>query len=126
MEKKSLCRSIPHIAQVIEIESIIPNVTLTSSINPLYGHKFTDIELGLFLKALIELSKQQIGASKRLGYGVLDWHIELNGESMFSTICDKEYIFNKKIEMSKKCSDYIHTYEEWADRHYESLDIAKF
>ena len=76
--------------------------------------------------ALIELSKQQIGASKRLGYGVLDWHIELNGESMFSTICDKEYIFNKKIEMSKKCSDYIHTYEEWADRHYESLDIAKF
>jgi CRISPR type IV-associated protein Csf2 len=115
-----------HIAQVIEIESIIPNVTLTSSINPLYGHKFTDIELGLFLKALIELSKQQIGASKRLGYGILDWHIELNGESMFSTICDKEYIFNKKIEMSKKCSDYIHTYEEWADRHYESLDIAKF
>ena len=50
-------------------------------------------------KGGLELSKQQIGASKRLGYGVLDWHIELNGESMFSTICDKEYIFNKKIEM---------------------------
>lgn len=115
-----------HISQVIECESIIPNVTLTSSINPLYGHKFTNIEIGLFLKALIELSKQQIGASKRLGYGVLDWHIDLNGESMFSTICDKDYIFNKKIEMSKKSNDYIQTYEEWASRNYDSLDISKF
>lgn len=114
-----------HISQVFECESIIPNVTLTSSINPLYGHKFTDIEIGLLLKALVELSKQQIGASKRLGYGVLDWHLELNGTSMFSTICDKEYIFNRKIEMSKKCNDYIQVYDEWANRNYKSLDITK-
>ena len=45
-----------NIAQVIDIESIMPNVTLSNSINPLYGQKFTDIELGLILKSLLEIS----------------------------------------------------------------------
>lgn len=92
-----------NIAQVIEYESIMPNVTLSNSINSLYGQKFTDVELGLLLKALLETSQMQIGSQKRLGYGVLDWHIELYGQAMFSVVCDKDYIFNKTITTSKKC-----------------------
>ena len=113
-----------NIAQVIDCESIMPNVTLSNSINPIHGHEFTDIEIGLILSALLEISKMQIGSQKRLGYGVLDWNIELNGESMFSTICDKDYIFNKTINLSTKCKEYIYIYETWARENYSSkIDI---
>lgn len=107
-----------NIAQVIECESIMPNVTLSNSINPLYGQKFTDIELGLLLKALLEISQMQIGSQKRLGYGVLDWHVELHGQAMFSVVCDKDYIFNKTITTSKKCDELIEIYNNWANENY--------
>uniref|UniRef100_UPI00404817D4 RAMP superfamily CRISPR-associated protein n=1 Tax=Aliarcobacter sp. TaxID=2321116 RepID=UPI00404817D4 len=107
-----------NIAQVIDIESIMPNVTLSNSINPLYGQKFTDIELGLLLKALLELSQMQIGSQKRLGYGVLDWHVELQGQAMFSVVCDKDYIFNRTITTSKKCDELIEIYNKWANENY--------
>lgn len=109
-----------NIAQVIDIESIMPNVTLSNSINPLYGQKFTDIELGLLLKALLEISQMQIGSQKRLGYGVLDWHVELHGQAMFSVVCDKDYIFNKTITTSKKCDELIEIYNKWANENYSS------
>ena len=107
-----------NIAQVIDIESIMPNVTLSNSINPLYGQKFTDIELGLILKSLLEISQMQIGSQKRLGYGVLDWHIELHGQAMFSVVSDKDYIFNKTITTSKKCDELIEIYNNWANENY--------
>ena len=107
-----------NIAQVIDIESIMPNVTLSNSINPLYGQKFTDIELGLLLKALLELSQMQIGSQKRLGYGVLDWHVELQGQAMFSVVCDKDYIFSRTITTSKKCDELIEIYNKWANENY--------
>ena len=109
-----------NIAQVIEIESIMPNVTLSNSINPLYGQKFTDIELGLMLKALLEISQMQIGSQKRLGYGVLDWHVELHGQAMFSVVCDKDYIFNKTITTSKRCDALIDIYIKWANKNYSA------
>lgn len=109
-----------NIAQVINCESIMPNVTLSNSINPIHGHKFTDVEIGLILSALLEISKMQIGSQKRLGYGVLDWNIELNSEVMFSTTCDKDYIFNKTINLTKKCKEYIYIYEMWAKDNYTS------
>lgn len=109
-----------NIAQVIECESIMPNITLSNSINPLYGQKFTDIELGLLLKALLEISQMQIGSQKRLGYGVLDWHIELHGQAMFSVVCDKDYIFNKTITTSKKCDELIEIYNNWANENYSA------
>lgn len=113
-----------NIAQVINCESIMPNVTLSNSINPIHGHKFTDVEIGLILSALLEISKMQIGSQKRLGYGVLDWNIELNSEVMFSTTCDKDYIFNKTINLSTKCKEYIFIYETWAKENYNSkIDI---
>ena len=112
-----------NIAQVIDIESIMPNVTLSNSINPLYGQKFSDIEIGLLLKALLELSVMQIGSQKRLGYGVLDWHVELHGQAMFSVVCDKDYIFNRTITTSKKCDGLIETYNDWADKHYSSKKL---
>lgn len=109
-----------HISQVIEIESIMPNVTLTTSINPIYGQKFTDIEIGLLLKTLLEISKMQIGSHKRLGYGVLDWHVELCGQAMFSTICDKDYIFNKNYSVSQSCKEKIALYDSWAINNYKN------
>ena len=113
-----------NISQIINIESIMPNVTMASSINPLYGQEFTDIELGLILKALVELSNMQIGSHKRLGYGVLDWHIELNAQTMFSSVSDKDYIFNKTINLSTSCKKYINIYEKWADTNYnKNIDI---
>ena len=98
----------------------MPNVTLSNSINPLYGQKFTDIELGLILKSLLEISQMQIGSQKRLGYGVLDWHIELHGQAMFSVVSDKDYIFNKTITTSKKCDELIEIYNKWANENYSS------
>ena len=96
----------------------MPNVTLTSSINPIYGQKFTDVEIGLLLKTLLEISKMQIGSHKRLGYGVLDWHVELYGQTMFSTICDKDYIFNKQHTCSSICNEYIEKYDNWKYENY--------
>lgn len=107
-----------HIAQIFECESIMPNVTLTSSINPLYGQKFTDVEIGLMLKTLFEISKMQIGSHKRLGYGVLDWHVELYGQVMFSTICDKDYIFNKQCSLSNICEEFLSIYDKWKKTNY--------
>jgi len=112
-----------HISQIIDIESIMPNVTLSNSINPLYGQKFTDIELGLLIKTLLEVSQMQIGSQKRLGYGVLDWHVELYGQIMFSTICDKDYIFNKTITTSKKCKELISIFDNWALKNYNSENL---
>lgn len=113
-----------HIAQIISLESILPNITLSSSINPLYGHNFTDIEIGLLLKALIEVSNMQLGASKRLGFGVLEWNIEFKSQTMFSTIVDKDYIFNREVIISKKCKEFINTYNKWAKTNYSSkIDI---
>jgi hypothetical protein len=109
-----------HIAQVIECESIMPNITMVSSINPLYGQTFTDIEIGLILKSLIEISKQQIGSNKRLGYGVLDWNVELNSQLMFKTISNKDYIFNKDIIRSQRCNEYIKQYNTWATKNYNA------
>lgn len=112
-----------NIAQVIKIESILPNVNLSNSINTLYGQTFTDIELGLILKTLIEISKIQIGSHKRLGYGILDWNVELEGQAMFSVICDKDYIFNKTITTSKKCKELISIFDNWALKNYNSENL---
>ena len=43
---------------------------------------------------------------------------------MFSSISDKDYIFNKSINISKYCKEYINIYDTWADENYDKhIDI---
>ena len=37
---------------------------------------------------------------------------------MFSSVSDKDYIFNKTINLSTSCIKYINIYENWADANY--------
>lgn len=108
----------------IDIEAIAPNVTLTSSISTVNGKEFTNLEIGMLLHAIHELTSMQMGANVRYGYGVLDWNIELDGEPAIVVECDKDYIFNRETKVSEKAQALIDDYIKWGISNYtDKIDI---
>jgi CRISPR type IV-associated protein Csf2 len=103
-----------HIQQPVEIDFIIPGVTLTSSISGLYGDdSLTDVELGMVLSALKELSRHQIGAHRRIGFGVLDWTVESSGEVLFRTTSAPDYVLDRTTVVTEAGQKLIDAWEDW-------------
>lgn len=123
-KKEDLVNDAVNIQMPVEVDSIMPNVELVSSINTIGGKTLTNVERGLVLKTLIKLSTMQIGANVRYGYGVLDWIVEFEGEIAFTSIVDPDYVFDRKIFKSDKTLELIAEYDKWAEANYtDKIDI---
>lgn len=112
-----------HIQQPVSVDFIIPGVALTSSANTKYGVDFTNVELGCLMSSMLELSKMQIGSSKRIGFGILDWMVEFDGSIMFETKSDPNYLLKKNIQVSKKGQELINIWENWARENGEKVKL---
>lgn len=103
-----------HIQQPTSVDFIIPGVTLVSSANTKYGVNFTDVEIGCLVSSMLELSKMQIGSAKRIGFGVLDWMVEINGNTMFEVKSDSNYLLKKNIQVSENGQKFVNIWQDWA------------
>jgi len=112
-----------HIQQPVDVEFIIPGVKMTSSANSKYGADFTDVELGCLVSSLLELSKMQIGAAKRIGFGILDWKVEIGGQLMFESVSDANYLLKKDIQVSDRGQEVINAWEKWLKERADRVNL---
>lgn len=110
-----------HIQQPVTSDFILPGVKLTSSIKAKYGHDISDVEMGMIISALIELSQTQIGSSARIGWGVLDWTVEYDGQLLFKTEANPEYILDKKVITTKKGEELVDAWKAWLEAHADNM-----
>ena len=115
-----------HIQQPVNLEFIIPGVKLTSSINEKYGWEFTDVEVGCILSALKEVSVMQIGSAKRIGFGLLDWTVEMGGEKILESKCTPDYILERTVHVTEAGEKYIKAWEDWLKENATNISIEEF
>jgi len=120
-KKEEAKEAFSHIKQPIDLKFMMPGVTLTSSIGSKFGFELNDIEIGCILNALLDLSMSQIGSHKRLGFGVLSWEVKLNGELMFETKSDKEYVLFKEVSLTDMGKSKIEKWEEYLSEHAKDI-----
>lgn len=116
---KNTKESASNISQIGKIGYILPGINMSSSIDSKYGQKLTDIELGLLISCVKELSQMQIGSNKRLGFGILEWKISMEDENgmqqvLVSTECDKDYILKRNVVITPFAEKYIKAWEVFA------------
>lgn len=114
-----------HIQQPVSLDFIVPGVKLTSSINAKYGYELSDVELGCLISSLAEMSLMQIGSAKRIGFGVLDWTIEKDGEVLFESKSDPDYVLQKSISVSENGKKYIQAWKDWLNENADKIDLVK-
>jgi len=114
-----------HIQQLIDLEFIIPQVQLTSSINAKYGYELTDVEIGCLISALAELSTMQIGSAKRIGFGVLDWTVEVNGKILLESKSDPDYVLHKNVALSEDGKKYVQVWKKWLEDNAAKIELPK-
>ena len=112
-----------HIQQPVEVEFIIPNVRMSASANSKYGTDFTEVEFGCLISSLLEVSKMQIGAAKRIGFGILDWKVEIDGQLMFESVSDENYLLKKDIQVSDKGQEMISAWEKWLKERANKVNL---
>ena len=119
-----------HIQQPIEKNFIIAGVELTASINKKFNFSndanpssFSDLELGVIISSLLELSKRQIGSAKALSWGILDWTVEYNGEIMFEKITNKDYVLDFRINISDSGLKYINIWKNWLKENSNKFEL---
>lgn len=117
-----------HIQQPISMDFILPNVKLTSSIREKYGWELTDVETGCLISSLKELSMMQIGSAKRIGFGRLDWTIEMGGEVLFKTECNPDYVLEWECRVTEAGEKYIAAWEAWLkdENNANRLNLSDF
>jgi CRISPR type IV-associated protein Csf2 len=124
--EKTKKESIQHIQ---DMQYIIPNTEFVGYIGEIVP--LTDLEKGMLIKGLIEFSKEQLGSTKRWGYGVMEYEFQINEDGEVSHIysrCDDENIYVKNIELflSDKQKEQLELFEKWLENiTEENIQIAK-
>lgn len=110
---------------ISEKEYVVPNITFTSSIGEKRGMAFTDIEKGLLLASLLELSLTQLGSCKKEGFGVGDWNINYDDCSIESLANEDYFLGEKKVMINQPAQEYINTFTDFIiqNRVWEYLKV---
>ena len=104
---------------------IIPNTEFRGNIDTKY--ELTELEYGALIKGLIEMTKKQVGSTKNLGFGVMDWDIKI-GESEIKAVSNEENIFKKEMDiyLDDKEQKALKKFEEFLENiSPESIEISK-
>ena len=106
----------------------MPNVVFNGFVMAKSGFCFTDIEKGMLLAILSALSVQQIGSSKKDGFGIGEWRISNSEIGDIITTADKDYLLEeRKKEFTGDVQKYIDDFEDWVvkNRVWEYIPLDK-
>ena len=109
-------------------EYVVPNVVFNGFVMAKSGFCFTDIEKGMLLSIFSMLSVQQIGSSKKDGFGIGEWRISNSAIGDIVTTADKDYLLEeRKKEFTGDVQKYIDDFEKWVveNRVWEYIPLDK-
>jgi CRISPR type IV-associated protein Csf2 len=95
---------------------IIPSVEFKGFIGEKY--QLNEVEEGMLIDGLVDLTKEQLGSTLGLGFGVCDWEIDINdtGSKIVAKSKD-DYIFDKdiKVFLSEEDEKKVNKWREWLE-----------
>jgi CRISPR type IV-associated protein Csf2 len=116
------------IQSILNAEYIIPGVKFTGYISE--KEPLTDIEFGLLLKALKNLTYEYLGAGSSNGFGIVNYNIyDVIGGEVLSSLVDSNNLLNRTI--SDSMSEYddtncISSFEKWlSELKSDNINVSK-
>ena len=124
------------IQSILNAEYIIPGTKFTGYIT-LKSEDLTDIEYGLLLKALANLTGEFLGASSSIGFGIMNYNFFDNdkitdknrdGEEIIASLVEDNNLLQRKISITEREHEQncIAEFDKWlANLNEDNINISK-
>lgn len=99
---------------IFQKEYIVPGTTLKGNISVRDG-EISMLEYGLLLKTLEEMTKETLGSSGSIGFGIANYRIDVNKKNIITSIADEDYQLEKNVNTfyADHENKAIKTAEKW-------------
>jgi len=99
----------------LQKEYVIPNTEFVGNIHK--KMELTDIEYGLLIKALLEITKEQIGSTKNLGFGIMEHNFEFDsGATIISNPNERNlFVREDEVNLFEEEEKALKAFNEWLE-----------